>query len=58
MLPGKQADDGQFVELYDLSKDPHEKKNLAGDRPADVKRIRALVAKWWPEGARSVTVAG
>jgi len=57
MLPGKQADDGTVVELYDLSKDPHEKKNLAGDRPADVKRIRALVAKWWPEGARSVTVA-
>jgi uncharacterized sulfatase len=55
MLPGKQADDGPFVELYDLGKDPHEKENLAGVRRADVERIRARIQKWWPEGARSVT---
>jgi len=55
MLPGKQADDAPAVELYDLSKDPHEKDNLAASRPADVKRIRARIAKWWPEGAASIT---
>jgi uncharacterized sulfatase len=54
MLPGKRADDGPVVELYDLSKDPHEKENLAAARRTDVERIRARIARWWPEGAASV----
>jgi uncharacterized sulfatase len=55
MLPGKRAGDAPALELYDLLKDPHEKDNLAASRPADVERIRARIAHWWPEGARSVT---
>ena len=27
--------------------DPHEKRDLAGERPADVKRLTALLDGWW-----------
>lgn len=56
MLPCKQADDQPRVpELYDLVADPYEKQNLAATRAADVARIRARIAKWWPEGAASAS---
>ena len=32
--------------LYDLSRDPHERINLAEERPADVGRLQALVRSW------------
>ena len=34
--------------LYDLSKDPHEKDNLAGKNPEVVKRLAAKIAAWYP----------
>jgi uncharacterized sulfatase len=55
ILPGRQSDDAPAVELYDLSKDPHERQNVAASRPADVKRIRGRIATWWPEGAATAT---
>ena len=55
ILPGRQSDDAPAVELYDLSKDPHERQNVAASQPADVKRIRGRIAKWWPEGAATAT---
>lgn len=53
MLPGKQSDDAPAAELYDLTSDPHETRNLAPSQPADVERLRQRIARWWPEGARS-----
>jgi uncharacterized sulfatase len=35
-------------ELYDLSTDPHETKNLAGKRPELVSRMTDLANRWWP----------
>lgn len=55
-VPGKHADDQPpAVELYDVVRDPSEKNNLAAARPADVRRLRNRIAKWWPEGAASAT---
>jgi hypothetical protein len=36
--------------LYDLSRDPMETVNLAGepDRTADVTRLREMLDDWWP----------
>lgn len=36
-------------ELFDLEKDPGESKNLAGERPEDVKRLRARFEEWFEE---------
>src|SRR5262249_27985812 len=50
VLNGDRADDGSAVggegpkeagELFDLARDPSEKKNLAADRPDKVKELRA-----------------
>jgi arylsulfatase A-like enzyme len=38
-------EDGR-AELYDLAEDPGERKDLAGDRPADVERLRGRLAGW------------
>ncbi|NNJ27107.1 sulfatase-like hydrolase/transferase [Alienimonas chondri] len=35
------------VELFDLSADPHETKNLASANPAEVARLTALLDAWW-----------
>ena len=39
--------------LYDLSKDPGEKHDLAAaaDRAEGVKRLEGLLRNWWPAGA-------
>jgi len=42
-LPAKKKDE---IELFDLSKDPAETKNLAKDHPAVVKELRATVEAW------------
>jgi arylsulfatase A-like enzyme len=34
------------VELYDRRADPAEKRNIAGDRAADTRRLRAELDKW------------
>jgi arylsulfatase A-like enzyme len=37
---------GGDVELYDLRSDPGEQRDVAAERPADVARLRALLAAW------------
>jgi uncharacterized sulfatase len=36
------------VELYDLAADPFENRNLAGQSPQEVERLRGLIDAWWP----------
>jgi uncharacterized sulfatase len=39
------------VELYDVAKDPYERRNLADSEPGKVAEIRRLLDAWWdPEG--------
>lgn len=38
-------------ELYNLRKDPHEDRNLYLQRPAEVKRLRALLHEWRERGS-------
>jgi arylsulfatase A len=38
-------EDGQ-VELYDLAADPGEQRDLAAERPADVRRLRDRLTRW------------
>lgn len=33
--------------LFDLKADPHERTDLAAERPDDVKRLTALLDGWW-----------
>ena len=35
------------AELYDLKADPHETKNLAAERPDEVKRLSGRIDDWW-----------
>lgn len=35
------------AELYDLSADPHEQTDLAGEQPQRVAELRALLDQWW-----------
>ncbi len=41
--------DGSRVKLFDLSKDPGEKKNLAGAKPEKAAALKAELIKWWNE---------
>jgi arylsulfatase A-like enzyme len=41
-------------QLYDLSADPHENKNLAAQHPAVVARLAARIEQWWPATGRKV----
>ena len=41
-------------QLFDLSKDPHEKKSLAGKRPEIVARLAKSIASWYPVKERKV----
>jgi uncharacterized sulfatase len=36
------------VELYDLKADPHEERNLAGEKPDIVARLQKRIDAWWP----------
>jgi arylsulfatase len=36
-------------ELYDISADPFEKKNVAAEHPAEVAQMRAAYDAWWAE---------
>ena len=38
--------DGSSVELYDLSEDPEESKNLSGERPETVKKLSDKLLTW------------
>ena len=35
-------------QLFDLIKDPNEKKNLAADKPEDLARLAKMIADWYP----------
>jgi len=36
------------IELYDLSKDPHEEENLAAEQPGRVEKMKQMIDQWWP----------
>lgn len=35
-------------ELYQVLQDPHETRDLAGERPGKVEELRAALQQWWP----------
>lgn len=39
-------------QLFDLIKDPHEKQNLASQRPEEVARLAKLLTEWYPVNLR------
>ena len=41
-------------QLFNLLKDPHEKKNLASQNPKVVARLAAKIEQWWPVKERKV----
>ena len=41
-------------QLFDLSSDPHEKQNVAGQHPEVVADLAAKIAAWWPVEEREV----
>jgi len=41
-------------QLFDLSNDPHEKKNLAASHPEVVADLAGKIAEWWPVKDRQV----
>jgi arylsulfatase A-like enzyme len=49
-------EDGR-IELYDLSTDPSESKDLAGERSADVKRLRSKLDTWRKKVGAQMAVA-
>jgi uncharacterized sulfatase len=46
VLPGPNEPDAP-VELYDLSMDPQEQRNLATERAEEVLRLRQVIDGWW-----------
>ena len=42
------TDANSAVELYDLSIDPHETKNLASANPSRVRELTTMLDSWWP----------
>lgn len=54
LIPGTKGPDKSFAsapksdELFDLKSDPLEKKDLAAERPDEVKRLRELIKASWP----------
>ena len=38
----------QKLELYDIIADPAEKRDLAPQRPGELKRLSAALDAWWP----------
>jgi len=48
IVPDKRNQPDDVVELYQLSQDPHEEKNLASTDPAKVATLTKLLDAWWP----------
>jgi len=46
--------DRDEVELYDLGTDPGETRDLAGERPEEVERLRERLEAWMAEGSRQL----
>ena len=47
VVPAKQNEPQEVVELYDLKSDPHESKNLSATDPDRVAELRRSLAAWW-----------
>ncbi|HEY2838858.1 MAG TPA: sulfatase [Pirellulales bacterium] len=54
ILPHAANEPDGKIELYDLSKDPNEKQNLAAEQPEIVARMRDATDKWWNPAAKNV----
>ncbi|WP_165243501.1 sulfatase family protein [Paludisphaera soli] len=51
IVPDPRNSPDGVVELYDVAKDPYERRNLAESEPGKVAEIRRLLDAWWdPEG--------
>ena len=48
IVPNKRNQPDDVPELFDLSKDPHEEKNLASADQSKVERLTKLLDVWWP----------
>lgn len=48
IIPNQRNQPNDVVELYNLAKDPHEERNLAGAEPAQVAHMTRLLDAWWP----------
>jgi len=48
IVPNKANMPDDKVELYDLSKDPHEEQNLAAEQPDRVEKMKQMIDQWWP----------
>ncbi len=51
ILPHAANVPGGKIELYDVLADPHEKNNLAANRPEVVDQLTRAINDWWPGGA-------
>lgn len=47
IVPDKANQPNDVVELYDLKADPNEEKNLAADKPDEVRDLQAKLDAWW-----------
>jgi uncharacterized sulfatase len=47
IAPHARNEPGAKPELYDLSKDPHERSNLAGRHPQRVEAMTRQLDQWW-----------
>jgi uncharacterized sulfatase len=48
IVPNQQRVPRGVIELYDLTADPQEQKNLAESQPETVQRLRKRMDAWWP----------
>jgi len=46
--------DEKRPQLFDLSKDPAENDNIAGDNPERVAELATMIGQWWPVTERKV----
>ncbi len=47
IVPNNERVPGEMAELYDLSQDPWEERNLAAEFPAEVKQLSMKLDAWW-----------
>jgi uncharacterized sulfatase len=55
--PAVHLRDDPSPQLYDLTTDPHETKNLAADHPDLVARLAKKIEQWWPVTERKVLLS-
>lgn len=54
ILPDAVNEPSAKIELYDLSSDPGEERNLALSEPKTVEALHALIDRWWSADGRKV----